>query len=123
MKHRKLLAAVLALALLLLCVVGCKAKGEIGDKTITITVTWEGETEEITVDTDQEMLGAALLEKDLISGSDSEYGLFVDTVNGHYADPDLGQWWVFTKDGEMVATGVDSTPIVDGDAFEWYIYE
>ena len=28
------------------------------------------------------------------------------------------EWWCFTKDGEDVMTGVDSTPVADGDHFE-----
>lgn len=92
-------------------------------KNLTIKVTWEGKDEILQVKTNEETLGAALLAEGLISGSDSEWGLFVDTVNGHFADSTKGKYWVFTKGGEMVMTGVDSTPIEDGDSFEWYIYE
>ena len=34
------------------------------------------------------------------------------------ADDSQQQWWCFTKGGEMLETGVDTTPIADGDAFE-----
>ena len=40
------------------------------------------------------------------------------TVNGVTADDAQQQWWCFTKGGEMVNTGVDDTPIADGDTFE-----
>ena len=93
------------------------------DKTIRLTVTFDGKDEILDVKTGEETLGAALLKEGLISGSDSEYGLFVDTVNGHIADSAKNEYWVFTKGGEWVTTGVDSTPIADGDAFEWYIYQ
>ena len=35
-----------------------------------------------------------------------------------YADATTEEWWCFTKDGEDVMTGVDSTPVADGDHFE-----
>ena len=28
------------------------------------------------------------------------------------------EWWKLTKDGEMVNTSADATPIADGDHFE-----
>lgn len=113
----------LLLALLLLFAACATPEPETGEKTITVTVTYLGEEEVLTVETDAEMLGEALLEKNLIQGSESEYGLFVDTVNGHYADANENQYWVFTKSGEWVTTGVDTTPIADGDSFEFFLYE
>ena len=49
---------------------------------------------------------------------ESQYGLYVKTVNGVTADEAKEEWWCFTKDGEDVMTGVDSTPVADGDHFE-----
>ena len=46
----------------------------------------------------------------LIEGEDSEYGLFVKTVDGITANEDNQEWWSLTIDGEMAMTGVDSTP-------------
>ena len=40
------------------------------------------------------------------------------TVNGVTVDDSKQQWWCFTQDGEMLMTGVDTTPIADGDHFE-----
>ena len=57
-------------------------------------------------------------EEDLIKGSESAYGLFVTSVDGVEADSAKEQWWCFTKNGEMLSTGVDTTPIQDGDKFE-----
>ena len=39
-------------------------------------------------------------------------------VNGIAADDSKQEWWCFTKGGEEMMTGVDTTPIADGDAFE-----
>ena len=91
-----------------------------GAKTIHIeVVVSDTDTREYTLHTDQEYLRGALEEENLISGTESaEYGLFVTTVDGITADDSLQQWWCFTKGGEIVNTGVDTTPIQDGDQFE-----
>ena len=39
-------------------------------------------------------------------------------VDGVEADDSKSQWWCITKDGEQVNTGVDATPIEDGDHYE-----
>ena len=69
--------------------------------------------------TDEEMLGAALLKEGLIEGDDSEYGLFVNTVDGITANDDNQEWWCLTIDGETAMTGVDSTPVEDGGKYEF----
>lgn len=67
------------------------------------------------VSTDEETVGAALLAVDLIAGEDSEFGLYVKTVNGITADYDVdGSYWAFYINGEYASTGVDSTNIEDG---------
>ena len=54
------------------------------------------------IHTDQETVGAALLELGLIAGEESEYGLFIKTVNGLTADYDTdGVYWAFYIDGEI----------------------
>ena len=130
MKKNRIMSLVLALIMLMSLAACAKPAAQAVEepaaeaaKNLTIKVTWEGKDEILQVKTNEETLGAALLAEGLISGSDSEWGLFVDTVNGHFADSAKGKYWVFTKSGEMVMTGVDSTPIEDGDSFEWYIYE
>ena len=73
-----------------------------------------------TIHTDKEMLGDALLEHDLIAGEESQYGLYVKKVNGIVADYDVdGHYWALQEDGEMLMTGVDSTPITDGAHYEF----
>ena len=90
-----------------------------GAKTIQIeVVVSDTDTREYTLHTDQEYLRGALEEEKLISGTESEYGLFVTTVDGVTVDDSLQQWWCFTKGCETVNTGVDTTPIQDGDQFE-----
>ena len=69
-------------------------------------------------DTDEEYLRNVLEPAGLIAGEDSEYGMFVKTVDGYTADDAKQEWWCFTQDGGQVNTGVDTTPVADGDHFE-----
>ena len=120
--NKKLLAGVLALVLVVAALIGVyfatRPATSAADKTITATVVANGEEEAFTIHTDEEYLRGALESIDLIAGEESEYGLFVTTVNGITADDANQEWWCFTKGGESLNAGVDSTPIADGDAFE-----
>ena len=120
--NKKLLAGVLALVLVVAALIGVyfatRPATSAADKTITATVVANGEEEAFTIHTDEEYLRGALESIDLIAGEESEYGLFVTTVNGITADDANQEWWCFTKGGESLNPGVDTTPIADGDAFE-----
>lgn len=120
--NKKLLAGAVALiaavAVLAAVYFGTRPAASAGEKTIIVTVAAHGEEEAFTIETDAEYLRGALESIDLIEGSESEYGLFVTTVNGVAADDSKQEWWCFTKGGEEMMTGVDTTPIADGDAFE-----
>ncbi len=63
-----------------------------------------------------------MLELNLIAGDDSEYGLYVKTVNGITADYDVDQtYWAFYIDGEYAMTGVDTTDITPGVAYSFKV--
>ncbi|NCC87388.1 MAG: DUF4430 domain-containing protein [Clostridia bacterium] len=88
-------------------------------KTITVEVVKADETKKsFTINTDEEFLRGALEQEKLVSGTESEYGLFIKTVDGYKVDDSKQEWWCITKGGEAVNTGVDSTPIADADSFE-----
>ena len=127
--NKKLIAGVVALIAVIAILLGVYLNNRqpttSGSKTITVsvfdTVGSTGAYNTATITTDEEYLRGALEQEDSgisISGSESEYGLFVTTVDGVTADDSKQQWWCFTKGGEMLNTGVDSTPIADGDTFE-----
>ncbi len=62
------------------------------------------------INTDKTIIGEALQELGLIAGDESEYGLYVKTVNGITADYDKDKtYWAFYIDGAYASTGVDST--------------
>ncbi len=92
---------------------------QVGAKEITVTVTHgDGSTKEFTISTDEEYLRAALESQKLISGDDNEYGLYIKTVDGETVNEANQEWWYLSKGGQMLNTGVDDTPIADGDCFE-----
>ena len=78
----------------------------------------DGSKKEFAIKTDAENLRGALEQENLVQGDESEYGLFVTTVDGEFADMNKTEWWCFTKGGEMLPTGVDDTMIADGDHYE-----
>ncbi len=120
--NKKLIAGVAALVVVVAALLAVyfftRPAATAGDKTITATVVANGSEEAFTIQTDEEYLRGALESIQLIEGDESEYGLFVTTVNGITADDSKQEWWCFTKGGETLNTGVDTTPIADGDAFE-----
>ena len=117
---------VLALALLLLLVLAVvfaylhfSPSAVAGDKAIVFQVTHgDGSVNSFDISTDAESLRAALEAEGLITGTESQYGLFVTEVDGESADAAQNQWWRFDRDGEMLNTGVDDTMIADGEHYE-----
>ena len=90
-----------------------------GAITVRVSVTAEDKTVLLTVKTDKTVLGDALMEYGLIAGEEGAYGLYVKTVNGILADYDTDRYyWGFYQNGEYMLTGVDTTPIADGEAYE-----
>lgn len=87
-----------------------------GSTKFAFTVTdKDGNETHLEIHTDKETVGDALLELGLIAGDDSEYGLYVKTVNGITADYDAdGVYWAFYVKGEYATSGVDSTPVEEG---------
>lgn len=122
-QNKKLLIALSVLAALVL-IVGAvfmvnRPDTTPGAKEIIVEVVFaDGSNNEHVLRTDAEFLRGALEEAGLASGSESEYGLFVTGMDGVIADDANQEWWCFTKDGEALMTGVDTTPIADGDHFE-----
>ena len=70
--------------------------------------------------TDAEYLREAMEEAEglTFSGAESEYGIMVDTVNGLKADyNENGAYWGFYVNGDYCNYGIDTQPVLDGDAF------
>ena len=107
-------------AVVALSAISCGAKGTEGEKTFTLkVVTLDGTVaEELEITTEREMVGEALLDEGLIEGDQGAYGLYIKKVCGLVADYDVdGTYWSFYIGGEYAMTGVDTTPIVDGETY------
>ena len=123
-KTRNIIIAVLVLAALvvgaLLIYRANRPAPQLGDKNITVAVVHkDGSTKDFAINTSAENLRAACEEQNLIAGDESEYGLYVKTVDGETADDGAQEWWCLTKNGEMSMTGVDDTMIADGEQYEF----
>ena len=95
-----------------------------GAKTIDVVVVHgDGTQASFQYQTDAQYLGDVLTENGLVEGSESSYGLFITTVDGETADDSLQQWWCITREGEMLSTGADQTPIADGEQYELTLTE
>lgn len=94
-----------------------------GSKTLTIEVSASDYSKTHEIKTDAEFLGEALKEEGIIEGEEGQYGLFITSVDSIKADDSKQQWWCITKGGADVMTGVDVTPIADGDTFELTLKE
>jgi len=124
--NKKLIIGVVALAVLVLVFAGIfllfRPKTAQGAKSITIEVVDNNAASTVyDVHTDAEYLRQAMEEADGLefSGSTSEYGLMVETVNGVTADWNVDQsYWAFYVNGEYCEYGIDSQPVADGDAFQ-----
>lgn len=86
-----------------------------GSKEFAFTVVGtDGNEVNLEIHTDKETVGDALVDLGVIAGEDSEYGLYVKTVNGETLDFDEdGKYWAFYIDGEYGMTGVDTTEIIE----------
>lgn len=97
------------------------AKPVAGSKSITIEVVDDRqETTAYQLQTEVEFLRQAMEEAEGLSfsGTESEYGMMVDTVNGLTADYNTnGAYWSFYVNGDYCNYGIDSQPVLDGDIF------
>lgn len=75
----------------------------------------EGKENNFLIKTNKTTVGDALLEHNIISGEEGQYGLYVKTVNGLTLDYDKdGYYWSFYVNGAYATSGVDNTSITEG---------
>lgn len=123
-KNTKLIIAVIALVVViaaLLCVYAVtRPETSQGAKTFTVEVVHaDGSTRTFTYHTDEEYLGAVLLAEGLIAGEEGPYGLTVITVDGEDAVWEKDNaYWAIMVNGAYGESGVDTTPVNDGDVFQ-----
>ena len=91
-----------------------------GAKVFELTIVdKDGNTHLYEIHTDEEMVGYALLANELIEGEEGPYGMYIKSVLGQVLDYDKdGMYWSFYVNGEYALTGVDQTPITEGESYQ-----
>lgn len=121
-KNTKLIAILAAVAVVIaaaLLVWGLSGSGSAGEKTVVVQVVHgDGSTRDFTLKTEEENLGRALVEGEVVVDNQSTYGLYILTVDGETANEANQEWWCLTKNGESVNTGADEVVIADGEHYE-----
>lgn len=132
-KSTKIVLAVVAAIVVVCGLIGVYAafgpKATQGAKAYTLEVVDNnGNSKTYEARTDAEYLRQALEELSETSdfsleGDESDYGLYITTVNGVTADYAAdGAYWSIYVNGEYGMNGVDTQPVTDGDAYK-LVYE
>ena len=118
-------ALVLLMALALFTVmILTRPQGQTGSKAVTVKVEHlEGEEKAFSYRTDAEFLRQLLEEAGIASGPETQYGLWIQTVDGETADDSKQQWWGYTVNGVFAEYGADQQPVADGDVFVFTLNE
>lgn len=128
--NKKLLSGIAILALLIVALGAIyfifAPKASEGSKTITLSVVDDtGAETTYDVKTDAEYLREVFDEVEglTVVGTDGDYGLYIDTVNGVTADFNAnGAYWSIYVNGEVAQNGADTQPVTDGDDYS-LVYE
>lgn len=99
-----------------------KPKAVQGTKSIVIEVVDNNENSTLYIfNTYAEYLRQAMEDADGLefSGTESEYGMMVETVNGVTADWNVDQsYWAFYVNGEYCNYGIEEQPVANNDTFQ-----
>ncbi|SCW31624.1 protein of unknown function [Ruminococcaceae bacterium YRB3002] len=106
-----------------------KPKAQQGTKAYTVAVVdKDGNSKDYTGKTDAEFLRGLMDELQAggdfsYVGEDSDYGLYITTINGITPDYNTdGAYWAIYVNGEYGMYGADAQPVNDGDSFK-FVYE
>ena len=129
MKNKKMIVAVVALVLVVAAMVGVylstRTEAEVGTKNVTVVIVHkDGTQKELKYTTDQENLAALLLEKELVTGYESqEYGFTIESVDGVTADwAKDSAYWALYEGEEYATTSAAGILLTDGGVYK-LIYE
>ena len=116
---KKLISLLLVMVMVLGLVACGNAEPKATGASFTVVVAdLEGKETTVEYTSDKATVGEALIAAGLIEGHETEYGLYVDSVNGVALDWDKdGKYWAFYIDGEYAMTGVDATEITEGATY------
>ncbi len=123
-KSKALLAVVIVLAVAIIAagiyfIARPKTDAASGSKSITVDVVHaDGTSKTFTYQTDAEFLGEVLQSEGLVQGTESDYGLYITTVDGEEAVYENdGAYWAFYVGEDYASQGVETTPVEDGATY------
>ena len=127
MKNKKLIIAIIAVIAVIGLMLGVyfatRPETQQGSKSITVVVVHEDGTEKtFEYRTDAEYLAEVLLAEELVTGSESEYGLTIESVDGVTADWNDNVYWAIYIGDEAATTGASSIPVTNGGVYK-LVYE
>lgn len=129
MKNKKMIIAVVALAVVIALMAGLflanKPQSVEGSKQVTITIIHKDGTEKkLEYATDLEFLSQLLLEKELVTGYESEeFGFTIEGVDGVVADwATDGAYWALYEGEEYATTSAAGIVLTDGGVYK-LVYE
>lgn len=129
MKNKKMILAIVALLAVIALMAGLflanKPQAVEGSKQVTITIIHKDGTEKnLEYATDLEFLSELLLEKELVTGYESEeYGFTIEGVDGVVADwATDGAYWALYEGEEYATTSAAGIVLTDGGVYK-LIYE
>lgn len=122
---KSILLSVLAVVLVAALAVGAyflydslKPKVQEGSKTVTVTVTRDGEIlQNKSYKTNEEYLEGLLRENGIAEFSSGQYGVYIESACGIKADS-TSEFWAIYLNGEMTQYGASEQPIKDGENYE-----
>lgn len=123
MKNKKLVIAIVAvmaaIGLMIGIWAGTRPETQQGSKAITVVVVHKDGTEKtFEYHTDAEYLAEVLLAEELVTGSEGEYGLIIESVDGETADWNDGVFWAIYVGEESATTGASGIALTDGGVYK-----
>ena len=129
MKNKKLIlglvALVLVIALMALVYVNTRPEAVEGEKTVTVLIVYEdGSEKKLEYTTECENLAELLLEKELVTGYESEeYGFTIESVDGITLDwATDGAYWALYVGEEYATTSAAGITLTEGGVYK-LVYE
>lgn len=129
MKNKKMIAAVIVLVVVIAALLGIytatRPEAVEGEKTVTVLIVHkDGTQKQLEYNTDAEFLSELLLEKELVTGYESEeFGFTVESVDGVTANWETDNaYWALYEGEEYATTSAAGIVLTDGGVYK-LIYE
>ena len=129
MKNKKLILAVVALALVIAVLAGVylatRPQAQEGQKKVTIVIVYEdGSEKKLEYATDLDYLSELLLEKELVTGyASEEYGFTIESVDGITLDwATSGAYWALYEGDAYATESAAGIVLTDGGIYR-LVYE